>query len=60
MTDAMAGEEKEIQQGKNFVDAAKKAGVKHVVFTSVCAADTATTVPHFRSKYEVSQALFSE
>lgn len=53
MTDAMAGEEKETQQGKNFVDAAKNAGVEHVVFTSVCAADSATIVPHFRSKYEV-------
>lgn len=54
VTDAMAGEEKEAQQGKTFIDVAKEVGVKHIVFTSVSAADTATTVPHFRSKYEVS------
>lgn len=54
VTDAMAGEIKETEQGKVFIDAAKEVGVKHIVFTSVCAADTATTVPHFRSKYEVS------
>lgn len=54
MTDADSGEEKEIQQGKNFVDAAKEAGVGHLVFTSSCAADTAVDVPRFRSKYEVS------
>jgi uncharacterized protein YbjT (DUF2867 family) len=54
VTDAMAGEEKEAQQGKTFIDVAKEVGVKHIVFTSVSASDTATTVPHFRSKYEVS------
>lgn len=54
VTDAMAGEEKEAQQGKTFIDVAKEVGVKHIVFTSVCAADTATTVPHFRSKYQAS------
>lgn len=53
VTDAMAGEVKEAEQGKVFIDVAKEAGVKHIVFTSVCAADTATNVPHFRSKYEV-------
>ncbi|KAI9636563.1 uncharacterized protein MKK02DRAFT_26925 [Dioszegia hungarica] len=57
VTDALAGEAKEVQQGKNFVNAAQKAGVKHLVFTSVCAADTATIVPHFRSKYEVEKHL---
>jgi uncharacterized protein YbjT (DUF2867 family) len=54
VTDAMAGEEKEAQQGKTFVDVAKEVGVKHIVFTSVSAADTAVSVPHFRSKYQVS------
>jgi uncharacterized protein YbjT (DUF2867 family) len=53
VTDAMVGEEKEIQQGKIFIDVAKEVGVKHIVFTSVSAADTANTVPHFRSKYQV-------
>ncbi len=53
MTDALAGEEKEIQQGFTFVDAAKEAGVKVLVYTSVASADEATEVPHFRSKYKV-------
>jgi uncharacterized protein YbjT (DUF2867 family) len=55
VTDALAGEVKEAEQGKIFIDAAKEVGVKHIVFTSVSAADTATSVPHFRSKYEVSR-----
>lgn len=54
VTDAMAGE-KEADQGITFVDAAKEVGVKHIVFTSVCAADIATNVPHFRTKYAVSR-----
>jgi len=57
VTDAMAGEEKETQQGKTFIDVAKESGVKHIVFTSVSAADTADTVPHFRSKYQVSDSV---
>jgi uncharacterized protein YbjT (DUF2867 family) len=54
VTDAGAGEEKEEIQGRVFVDAAKAAGVKHLVFTSVGGADVADNVPHFRSKYRVS------
>ena len=54
MSDAAVGEDNEVLQGKTFVDAAKEAGVKHIVFTSVCASDTATSVPHFRSKNKVS------
>ncbi|WRT70446.1 uncharacterized protein IL334_007444 [Kwoniella shivajii] len=57
VTDAMAGEEKEAEQGINFVNAAKKAGVEHIVFSSVCAADTAKNVPHFRSKAKVESSL---
>lgn len=54
VTDNMGGVDKEEQMGKTLVDEAKKQGVKHLVFTSVCAADTATQVPHFNSKYQVS------
>jgi uncharacterized protein YbjT (DUF2867 family) len=59
MTDANAGEDKEVQQGKNFVDAAKKAVVGHVVFSSTCAADT-PYLNRFRSKYEVNSHLHGE
>ncbi|WWD21540.1 hypothetical protein CI109_106026 [Kwoniella shandongensis] len=57
VTDAAVGEEKEIQQGKNFVDVAKAQGVEHIVFSSVGGADVADTVPHFRSKFEVEKHL---
>ena len=55
VTDNSAGEQGEVTQGKNFVDAAKAAGVQHVVFSSVSGADEADNVPHFRSKYEASR-----
>lgn len=58
MTDAAAGEEKEGDQGVNFVDVAKECGVKFLVFSSVSAADIAVNVPHFRSKYRVSLHYF--
>ncbi|WVW85909.1 hypothetical protein I302_107947 [Kwoniella bestiolae CBS 10118] len=59
VTDAGAGEEKETQQGINFINAAKAAGVEHLVFTSVASADDAKSVPHFRSKAKVEEALKS-
>lgn len=40
----------EVQQGKNIADAAKAAGVKHLVYSSVAAADQKTGIPHFESK----------
>ena len=40
----------EIKQGKTFVDAAVKAGTKHLVYSSVLGADLNTGVPHFESK----------
>lgn len=54
VTDAGAGEEKEAELGINFVEAAKEAGVSHMVLSSVSAADLAEDVPHFRSKAKVS------
>ncbi|KAK6909650.1 hypothetical protein I203_103671 [Kwoniella mangroviensis CBS 8507] len=57
VTDAGAGEEKETQQGINFIEAAKVAEVEHLVFTSVGSADDAKNVPHFRSKAKVEKAL---
>lgn len=51
------GTETEVKQGRTFVDAAKKAGVKHLVFTSVCGADEAASVPHFHSKFQIENYL---
>jgi uncharacterized protein YbjT (DUF2867 family) len=50
-----SGMDAEISQGKNAVDAAKSAGVAHIVFSSVIAADRNTGVPHFDSKWVIEQ-----
>jgi uncharacterized protein YbjT (DUF2867 family) len=52
-----AGEVAEVRQGKVGVDAAKAAGVKHLVYTSVGSADRSTGIPHFDSKYEIELYL---
>src|SRR5438046_9912495 len=39
--------EKEVQQGKNAIDAEKAAKVSHVVLASVASADGDTGIPHF-------------
>ncbi|EPS44238.1 hypothetical protein H072_1758 [Dactylellina haptotyla CBS 200.50] len=49
--------EAEVTQGKTFIDAAKAAGVKYIVFSSVGSAERDTGVPHFDSKREVEKYL---
>jgi uncharacterized protein YbjT (DUF2867 family) len=44
------GAELEIRYGKNMADAAKKAGISHFVYSSVCNAGDKTGVPHFDTK----------
>jgi uncharacterized protein YbjT (DUF2867 family) len=44
------GAKREVQQGKNAADAAKKAGVKHFVYSSVGGAERNTGIPHWESK----------
>ncbi len=51
------GHEAEVTQGVNLVDAAKAAGVGHLVFSSVASADKSTGIPHFESKYKVEQYI---
>ena len=51
------GYETEVRHGKQLVDAAIAAGVKHFVFTSVAGADDYTGIPHFDSKGEVEDYL---
>ncbi len=41
---------REIRYGKNVVDAAKAAGVRHLVYTSVGGAERRSGVPHFEAK----------
>ena len=47
------GAKSEIQQGKNVADAAKKADIKHFVYSSVGGAERKTKIPHWESKWEV-------
>jgi uncharacterized protein YbjT (DUF2867 family) len=52
-----AGVESEVTQGFNLVDAAREAGVRHLVFSSVGSAHRNTGIPHFDSKYKVERHL---
>lgn len=51
------GYDGEIHQGKTLADAAKAAGVKHFVYTSVVSADRKTGLPHFESKWQIEQHI---
>ena len=53
------GVDVEIRQAKALVDAAKAAGVPHLVYSSVSDADRGTGIPHFDSKYEVEKHVTS-
>lgn len=57
MTSMDGGAEAEFSRGRSLVDAAVRAGVEHMVFSSVGGADRNTGVPHFESKWEVEQYL---
>jgi len=54
-----AGIQAEITHGKNLADAAKAAGIKHFVFSSVGQANADTGVPNFESKYEIEKYIKS-
>jgi uncharacterized protein YbjT (DUF2867 family) len=47
----------EIQQGKNVADAAKAAGVQHLVYSSVGAAHRGSGQKHFESKWMIEQYI---
>ena len=50
-----AGVESEVRQGVQLADAAKAAGVEHLVYSSVGSAHRETGIPHFESKWEVEE-----
>ena len=50
-----AGYHREVQQGTTLADAAKAAGVQHVVYSSVGSAHRGTGIPHFDSKWEIEE-----
>ena len=47
----------EIRLGRNLADAAKAAGVRHFVYTSVGGADRQSGVPHFETKWAIEQHI---
>jgi uncharacterized protein YbjT (DUF2867 family) len=49
----------EIQQGVAVIEAAKRQGVSHLVYSSVGSADEETGIPHFESKVKVEEHLRS-
>src|SRR5512141_1016185 len=53
------GFEGEIRQGKNVADAAKAAGIQHLVYSSVGAAHRGMGQKHFESKWIIEQYLHS-
>jgi uncharacterized protein YbjT (DUF2867 family) len=53
------GFEGEIRQGKNVADAAKAAGVQHLVYSSVGAAHRGMGQKHFESKWIIEQYVHS-
>ena len=53
------GFEGEIRQGKNVADAAKAAGVQHLVYSSVGSAHRGMGQKHFDSKWQIEQYIQS-
>ena len=51
------GAEKEIRYGSNLADAAKQSGISHFIYSSVCGADTNTSVPHFETKNVIEKYI---
>src|SRR5436853_2480626 len=51
------GAKREVQQGKNLADAAKKAGVEHFVYSSVGGAERNTGIDHWESKWEIEKHI---
>ncbi|PCC71935.1 Uncharacterized conserved protein YbjT, contains NAD(P)-binding and DUF2867 domains [Nannocystis exedens] len=49
--------EDEVRQGKSVADAARAAGVEHLVYTSVDGADDAGDVPHLASKWQIEEHI---
>jgi uncharacterized protein YbjT (DUF2867 family) len=53
------GAKREVQQGKNVADAAKKANVNHFVYSSVGGTERNTGIPHWESKWQIERYIRS-
>jgi uncharacterized protein YbjT (DUF2867 family) len=57
VTTPFEGVAAEAGKGIALVDAARRAGISHLVYTSACHADQSTGIPSFESKFRVEQHL---
>jgi uncharacterized protein YbjT (DUF2867 family) len=53
------GAKREVQQGKNLADVAKKTGVEHFVYSSAGGAERNSGISHFETKWEVEKHIRS-
>ena len=53
----VAGLDGEVRQGRAIAEAAKQAGVKHFVYSSVGGAERSSGVPHFETKWVLEQYI---
>ena len=51
------GAKREVAQGKNLAEAAKKAGVEHFVYSSVGGAERNSGIDHWESKWEIEKHI---
>ncbi len=51
------GAKREVLQGKNLADAAKKAGVQHFIYSSVGGAERNSGIDHWESKWEIERYI---
>src|SRR5262244_4204253 len=51
------GTKREVRQGKNIADAAKRAGVEHFVYSSAGGAERRSGIDHFESKWEIENHI---
>ncbi|MDQ6868748.1 MAG: NmrA/HSCARG family protein [Pseudomonadota bacterium] len=51
------GARREVQQGKNLADVAKKTGIAHFVYSSVGGAERNSGIRHWESKWEIEQYI---
>lgn len=51
------GAKREVQQGKNLADVAKKTGVEHFVYSSVGGAERNSRIDHWESKWEIENYI---
>jgi uncharacterized protein YbjT (DUF2867 family) len=55
--DWQGGTDAEVRQGTNVVEAAERAVVDHIVYSSVAGADQNTGIPHFDSKFQIEERV---